>query len=463
MTDYEKFIENKTHLGGMHGFDPIWMPDDNFDFQTEISTWNIRKGRSATFADCGMGKSRMLLTFAENVVRHTNKPVLVITPIAVGFQMIQEAEKIGVNAERCTDGKFSSKIVVTNYERLHYFDRNDFIGCVCDESSILKNFDGVTKLQVTEFMKKMPYRLLCTATAAPNDYIELGTSSEALGELGYIDMLKMFFKANNDSYAQGGSGNGARRWSHDFGGKFRFRGHAERDFWRWVCSWARALRKPSDMGFDDGNFILPELITNQHIVKARSLKDGYLLPLPARGLQEQREERSRTVDERCEHAAMIACSTKDPVVSWCHLNREGDLIEKLIPDAKQISGSDSDERKEELFKAFQSKQLRVLVTKPQVAGFGFNWQHCNHQTFFPSHSFEQWYQCIRRSWRFGQKNPVTIDVIATEGESDVLQNLKRKEIAAMEMFDNLVSLMNNELKLQKNNKQKSKGNLPTWM
>jgi hypothetical protein len=361
-----------------------------------------------------------------------------------------------MEAMHCRDGKHggTAQIVVTNYERLHYFNREDFAGTVCDESSILKNFDGATKAAVTDFMRKQPYRLLCTATAAPNDFIELGTSSEALGHLGFSDMLGRFFKKHGTTMS---------RSQEHRSGVYRFRGHAERDFWRWVCSWARAVRKPSDLGYDDGALKLPDLVTRDHIIEASEQLDGMLFTMPAVGLQEQRQERSRTIRERCEMASQIVSHTGKPAVQWCHLNSEGDLLEKLTADAVQISGKDSDDRKEEVLNAFADGQIRVLVSKPVLTGFGLNWQHCDHQTFFPSHSFEQYYQAVRRSWRYGQKNTVTIDLISSEGESGVLKNLQRKALAAERMFENLVGLMNQELEIEKKVRIRNEITKPNWI
>src|ERR1017187_9837988 len=269
---YEKFLSDKTQLSGDFGFTPSFLPDCLFDFQKALTEWAVKKGRGAIFADCGLGKTLIQLVWAENIVRESNRPVLILTPLAVGHQTVKEAAKFGIEAMRSSDGKFpdGARIIVTNYERLHYFKAEDFSGVVCDESSILKNFDGTTRAAITEFMRTRKYRLLCTATAAPNDYVELGTSSEAVGELGHIDMLQRFFKANDDTFAQGGGASGRTRWSgsKSFGGKFRFRGHAERAFWRWICSCPRAIRNPSDLGFNDAKFKLPKLETRQHVVKA---------------------------------------------------------------------------------------------------------------------------------------------------------------------------------------------------
>jgi len=453
--NYTDFINQKTHLTGQFGFDLIWMPDELFGFQRYLTEWTIRKGRGAVFADCGLGKTPMQLTVAQNVHLKTGKRVLLATPLAVGPQTVKESSKFGIYAERSKDGKLTdAPITITNYERLHLFNSDDFIGMVCDESSILKNVDGKTKALVTDFMRKMPYRFLYTATAAPNDFIELGTSSEALGELGYMDMLSKFFKKNEATVS---------RKDENRSGLYRFRGHSERDFWRWVCSWSRAVRRPSDLGFEDAGFDLPELTTRQHTVQSRTANPEFLFDMPAVGLAEQRAERSRTCQERCEMAAEISNGTDDAVVSWCYLNREGDLLTKMIKDAVQVSGDDSDDRKEEVFEAFASGQLKKLVTKPLIASSGLNWQHCNRQTFFPSHSFEQWYQSIRRSWRFGQTRPVTVDIITSEGEANVLANLQRKAEAAERMFANLVHLMNNELAIQKTEYNSQPTEIPQWL
>jgi hypothetical protein len=462
--DYKSFLIGKSQIDNNSGFKPIWMPEMLFPFQRKLEEWAIIKGRGAILAECGLGKTPLQLTWAENVVRHTNGRVLVLTPLAVAPQTVREGAKFGIECTHSRSGELPSKIVVTNYQQLHKFNPSDFVGVVADESGILKNFDGKTKAEVTDFMRKLPYRLLCTATPAPNDYIELGTSSEALGDLGYIDMLKMFFKANDNSYAQGGGGNGARRFSKDpFGGKFRFRGHAEKSFWRWVCSWARAVRQPSDLGFTNEGFQLPELSTIEHVVKSIIPRDDVLFDLPAVGLQEQRAERRRTLRERCELAASLVVNTKKPAVAWCHLNDEGKLLEELIPNSVEVDGADADEFKEETFEAFASGQIRVIVSKPIIAGFGLNWQHCAHQTFFPSHSFEQLYQAIRRSWRYGQKNPVRIDMIASEGERGVLENVNRKAIAAEAMFAQLVSLINNELKIEQFEQHTKAELVPDWI
>lgn len=451
MSSYADFIRQKSQLGGNHGFDPGFMPDFLFDFQHHLVEWAVRKGRAAIFADCGMGKTPMQLVWAQNVVERENKPVLVMAPLSVSQQTVEEADKFQIDAKRVMDGKHSgSRVIVTNYERLHYFDPNDFAGIVCDESSIIKNFDGTRKTEITEFMKKAKYRLLCTATAAPNDYIELGTSSEALGYLGYMDMLTQFFKNDEDSLHPA-----------FIGSKWRFKGHAERDFWRWMASWARACRKPSDLGFDDRHFILPPLIETEHVSDS-PIPEGWMFHTPAGDLAAQRDDTRATTQVRCEDAASWLAG-QDTGIAWCHLNAEADLLEELIPGAVQVSGSDKDERKEEVFSAFRHGQITKLVTKPKIAAFGMNWQHCDSMVYFASHSFEQYYQAVRRCWRFGQKKPVNVRLVTSSRQTGVLGNLQRKSSACDVMFNQLVAEMNNAISMDRMQKFTKSEDMPAWL
>ena len=454
MSGYAAFLERKGQLAGEYGFAPSWMPTLLFPFQVQLVEWALRQGRGAIFADCGLGKTLMQLTWAENVMRKTGKPVLIVTPLAVGEQTLEEAGKIGLEIRRSKDGTPHPGITVTNYERLHHFAPEDFAGTVCDESSAIKSFDGTRRALVTRFLSKQPYRLLCTATAAPNDYIELGTSSEALGYFGHMDMLSRFFKNDQNT------SNVNRLWT---GATWRFKGHAETHFWRWVCSWARALRRPSDLGCDDAQFLLPPLVEREHPVEARTLADGMLFSLPAQGLWEEREEARRTIAERCEQVAALVNGTGQPAVVWCHLNAEGDLLERLIPEARQIAGSDTDDNKEEAFHAFRHGQARVLITKPKIGAWGLNWQHCAHMTFFPSHSFESYYQAVRRCWRFGQMRPVVVDIVTTEGGHRVMVNLQRKAAQADRMFSALVAEMHAALSLSRIAQFQIPEEIPAWL
>jgi hypothetical protein len=435
-TAYADFLADRAQLQSDGGFEPTAMPAHLFGFQRALVEWTVRKGRGAIFADCGLGKTPMELTWAQNVLERTGKPVLLLTPLAVGFQIVAEAEKFGHDAAMSRNGRVSAEITVTNYEQLGKFAHEDFGGVVCDESSAIKSFEGETRAQVTEFMRRIPYRLLGTATAAPNDYMELGTSSEALGVLGHMDMLTRFFVNDNrtattrSSFAATGRSAG-----------FRLKGHAGAPFWRWVSSWARAIRKPSDYGFSDEGFVLPELREIETLIEARTSRADTLFDMPAVGLQEEREELRRTLDERCEAAAALL-EHADTAVAWCHLNDESARLTSLIDGAIEVTGSDSPEAKEEKLAAFTRGEIRVLVTKPSIGAWGLNWQHCNRMTYFPTHSFEQYYQAVRRSWRFGQQRPVTVDLVTSEGGRNMLASLQRKGQQADRLFTELVAHMN---------------------
>jgi hypothetical protein len=482
--NYSAFLDRKRHVSGNSGFAPSFMPSWLFDFQAALVDWATRKGRAAIFADCGLGKTPMQLAWAQNVVERTNRPVLVLTPLAVGPQTVAEGAKFGIKCVRSRDGLFAdgARIVVTNYERLHFFKPEDFAGVVCDESSILKHFSGATQKQVTRFLLKVPYRLLCTATAAPNDYIEIGTSSEALGELGYTDMLSRFFRQDDkvphrleqikQLKADAASQIAALRQPNHFGklsfrvsqqiGQWRLKGHAITPFWQWVASWARACRKPSDLGFDDGAFQLPELIERDHVVVPQRPRDGMLFTLPAVGLKEERDERRRTLDERCALVADLVRHER-PFVVWCHLNVEGDALERALPACRQVKGSDSDESKEDAYRAFANGDIRGLVIKPKIGAWGLNWQHCAHVVTFASHSYEQYYQSVRRCWRFGQTAPVTVDIISTEGERHVRENMSRKAEASARMFAELVTHMNTASRIVRTRTDVAQMEIPAWV
>ena len=453
---YAAFLEGKAQAGALHGFEPSWLPDFLFGFQRALVDWATRMGRSAMFADCGLGKTPMQLVWAENVVRETNRSVLILTPLAVAQQTVREGAKFGIECRRSAGLlQPGAHVVVTNYEKLQHFRPEDFAGVVCDESSAIKAFDGKRRAEVTEFMRTVSYRLLCTATAAPNDYIELGTASEALGEMGQMDMMNRWFKNDlNNSFTGRMHGQVA---------KWRFKGHAEAAFWKWVCSWARACRKPSDLGFEDDGFILPALTEREHVVETRTAAPGMLFALPASNMWEEREERRRTLAERCEMAAQLVADTKQPAVVWCHLNAEGERLASLIKDGREVSGASSDEEKEEAYEAFASGQLRVLIIKPKIGAWGLNWQHCAHVVTFASHSYEQYYQAVRRCWRFGQKRQVVVDLVATEGERGVKDNLRRKSEAADRMFTELVAHMNDAMRLDRGARYEKQVGVPAWL
>lgn len=455
-TSYSEFLASKAQLPGGTGFEPADLPEHLFPFQQDLVTWATRQGRAAIFADCGLGKTAQQLAWADQVHRHTGKPVLVITPLAVSAQTVAEASKFGSDAATSRDGTITAPITVTNYERLEHFAPDRFGGVVCDESSAIKSFDGARRAMVTEFMRTIPYRLLCTATAAPNDYTELGTSSEALGHLGHMDMLSRFF-TNRERSAKAIGG----RWRARGADQWRLKGHAEDAFWRWVTSWARAVRRPSDLGFDDTGFELPALDLREHIVSALIPQEGALLDVPAVGLAEEREEARRTFAERCEKAAEILADAA-PGVAWCQLNDESSLLARLIDGAVEITGSDSLDAKEEKLAAFTRGEIRVLVTKPSIGAWGLNWQHCHRMTYFPSHSYEQMYQAIRRCLRFGQQHPVQVDLVTTDGGRAVLANLQRKADQADRMFDALTSHMRTALAIERTENYPLAVEVPSW-
>jgi hypothetical protein len=436
MKDYEKFLESKRHLLGNFGFEPNYIPDIAFDFQKHIIEKAIRKGRVGVFADTGLGKTLIQLSIAKNIIQHTNKKVLILTPLAVAFQFILEAEKLGIDdIEYSKDGKHTKKIVVCNYERLHYFKENEFEGVILDESSILKNFDGKIKNQITAFVKKIPYRFLSTATPSPNDFIELGTSSEALGYMGYMDMLGKFFKNNQNSVDSN---------NRNIGEKFYLKPHAEKDFFAWVNQWSIMCKMPSDLGFSNDRYILPELNVNKHIVENQSLFDSdgqvsMFVPI-AKSMTEVRHEQKQTEEKRCEKAIELASGKTS--VYWCNTNNESKIIKDSDSEAVEIIGSQSIDKKEEILLAFANGEIKRLITKAKMTSMGLNWQHCNHSVFFPTWSYEQYYQAIRRFWRFGQKNDVTIDMVISDGQTRVLEALQQKTKKAIELHKNLTENVN---------------------
>lgn len=434
--NYIDFLNNKKHLLGSFGFEPKWYPDIAFDFQKKIIEDSVLKGRRANFLDTGLGKTLINLSISYNTVLHTNQKVLILTPLAVAFQFILEAEKLGIDdIEYSKNGKHTKKIVICNYERLHLFNPNDFISVHLDESSILKNFDGKIKEQVTAFIKKVKYRQLFTATPSPNDFTELGTSSEVLGYMGYMDMLGKFFKTNQNSVDSN---------NRNIGEKFYLKPHAERDFFSWVNQWAVMVKMPSDLGFSNDRYNLPELITNKHVVKNQSLIDingqiQMFTPM-AKSMTEVRHEQKQTESKRCEKAIELASGKTS--VYWCNTNNESSILRNLDKESVEIIGSQTIEKKEEILLAFANGEIKRLITKAKMTGMGLNWQHCNHSVFFPTWSYEQYYQAIRRFWRFGQNNNVVIDMVISDGQTRVIEALEQKTQKAIQLYENLVKNVN---------------------
>jgi SNF2 family DNA or RNA helicase len=447
--NYQEFLEQKKHSIGNFGFKANYIPDIAFDFQKHVIEKATLKGRSAIFLDTGLGKTLVQLSLAKNIINHTNKKVLILTPLAVAFQFILEAEKLGIDdIEYSKDGKHTKKIVVCNYERLHYFNEKDFEGVILDESSILKNFDGKIKQEVTSFVKKIPFRFLSTATPSPNDFIELGTSSEALGYMGYMDMLGKFFKQNN---------NAIDSTNRNIGEKFYLKPHAEKDFFAWVNQWSIMAKMPSDLGFSNDRYNLPELIVNKHIVTNDSQIsiDGQLqmFNIVAKNFNEIRYEQKQTEEKRCEKAIELAKNKTS--VYWCNTNNESSILKSSDKNAIEIIGSQSIDKKEEILLAFANGEIERLITKAKMTSMGLNWQHCNHSVFFPTWSYEQYYQAIRRFWRFGQTKDVTIDMVISDGQTRVLEALEQKTQKAIQLHRNLTENVNRsfEHKTKEFNKQ----------
>lgn len=425
--DYQDFLKRKTLIAPAVGIS-VDKEDINpqlFDFQRDIVRWALRKGRAAIFAGCGLGKTPMQLEWARHVHNQTHGDVLILAPLAVASQTVQEGRKFGIKVHLCRkQADIKPGINITNYEMLQHFDPGAFVGIVLDESSILKAYDGKTRTEIINAFKATPFRLACTATPAPNDHMELGNHSEFLGVMTRSEMLSMFFV-------------------HDGGNtsKWRLKGHAVERFWEWVASWAVMLQKPSDLGYDDGDFVLPELRIHQITLNLGKPAEGELFPVVAETLQERQKVRNSTVPERAAKCAEIANQLDEPMIAWCNLNGESEELTKRIYGAVEIRGSHTPEQKEERMRGFTQGEFLKLVTKPSIAGFGMNWQHCSKMAFVGlSDSFEEYYQAVRRCWRFGQKNPVDIYVITADTEGAVVENIKRKEADFEAMLAGMISV-----------------------
>lgn len=429
--DYESFVAEKLSRAPSTGLAEVpELHSSLFPFQRDLVTWALRRGRAAVFADCGLGKSRIEAQWAKCVAEYTNRRVLILTPLAVAPQMVREARTIGLDAVYLREpSETEGRVVVTNYERLEKFDASEFGGVVLDESSILKAFDGKTRTQLIDTFKDTPFRLAATATPAPNDHVELGNHSEFLGIKPRHEMLAEYF-------------------AHDSGNTqdWRLKGHAVQHFWDWVSSWAVAVRKPSDLEYPDDGYILPGLRIEEHVLPTddeQARAAGMLFAMPARGLDEQRAARRSSLSRRVQHvASLVTSEPNEPWLVWCELNDEGDALTSAIPGAIQVKGSDTPEHKEKTLLDFADGKVPVLVSKPSLAGFGMNFQVCARVAFVGvTHSFEQFFQAVRRCHRFGQKREVVVHVACSELETEVLASLRRKERDADGMLASMVEAM----------------------
>lgn len=429
MDAYQEFLARKRIVDPMTGIPgTVDLPSVLKPHQNDIVRWALRRGRAAIFAGTGLGKTLMELTWAEKVNVFTGKPTLIFAPLAVAEQHITEAEKFGISANLVSFHPDEGwGVNVSNYQKMEHFDLSKFGGVVLDESSILKSTDGKYRNRLIEECSAIPFRLAATATPAPNDFMELGNHAEFLGVMSYTDMLATFF-------------------THDGGEtqKWRLKGHAETEFWKWMASWAVMLRKPSDLGYDNDGYDLPPLTYHQHTVGveyAPSMETGLLFPMEARTMQERISARKDSVEERVALAGSLSPDDK-PFVWWCNLNSEADALTKAIPGAVNLSGSDKDDDKRRKLVDFSNGKIRVLITKPSIAGFGMNWQHCADTGFVGlNDSFEQIFQAVRRFWRFGQTKPVNVHFIAAETEGAIVANLRRKEADAERMAAAMVMHM----------------------
>ncbi len=426
---YEKFLVKKRIVDTNAGIDAKKLNKMFFPFQESITKWALRKGRAAIFADCGMGKTPMQLEYSRKANRHTKKPSLILAPLAVSKQTKREGDKFGIKVNVCRkQADIINGINITNYEMIQHFEQDEFGCIVLDESSILKGYNGKFRQEITEFAKEIPFRLGCTATPAPNDIQEIINHAEFLGIMNAKEILALFFIQD---------GNTTHKW--------RLKHHATNDFWKWMASWSVAIRKPSDIGFDDDGFILPPLNLKQIIIPAsnQDIKNGMLIPMVASTLKERRDARRNSLSKKVEICAEMVNRSKEQWLIWCDLNKESEELANAIGDAVEVKGSNDTNHKENSMMNFQNGKLRVLVTKPSIAGFGMNWQNCHNMVFVGlSDSYEKLYQATRRCWRFGQKETVNSYHIISETEGSVLKNIERKEREAKTLFDNVIKNMN---------------------
>lgn len=430
---YEDFLSKKDIVDKHSGFEPKDINVKLYDFQSAIVRWACKRGRAAIFADCGLGKTPMQLEWAHQVHLHTDQPVLILAPLAVSKQTQREGEKFNITVHICeSQDDVKNGINITNYEKLHKFDAGSFAGIVLDESSILKSYTGKFRNFIIEQFQKTPFKLACTATPAPNDFMELGNHSEFLNVFSRAEMLSLFFI--NDTADVG---------------TWRLKGHGEDKFWKWLCSWAVMLSKPSELGFDDKGFILPELNIIEHVIEFGKPLEGCLFPQKAETLNERRQARRESISDKIERIKEIV-TQDDAWLIWCDLNNESEAISEAV-NATEITGSQDNEEKESRMLGFSSGHHRIICTKPKLAGFGMNWQHCHNVIFAGlSDSYEAFYQAIRRCWRFGQKAKVNCHIITTDIEGNIVENIKRKESDALRMRREMIEHMQDITKQELN-------------
>lgn len=471
--DYEKFIKEKTRSPKSLGITDIpRLPSALKPFQRDIVTWALRQGRCAIFAGTGLGKTIQQLSWADGIRNHTGKRVLVLTPLAVAQQTVQEAKKFGISdvSYAADNGAVSSTIVVTNYDRVEKFDMDQFGGVVLDESSIIKSHDSKTRSLLTELCAHIPYKLCCTATPAPNDYVELGNHAEFLGILTAKEMLATWFIHDGSIRATNMHNHGSKPIAD-----WRLKGHAEKDFWRWISTWAVVIRHPRDIGYDEPGYDLPPLIKHQVTVPVEykaNIDTGMLFPTEASTLQEQRQASRSSISDRVAAAVKIVNAHPGRQwLIWCQLNDEASMVRDELGVAVNVQGSDDADTKAKNLLGFANGDIRILVSKPSIAGFGMNFQGCSDMIFLGlNNSFEQLFQAIRRCWRFGQTNPVNVYMIAAETEGAVVANLDAKEKAADYMLEQMAEHMKDLTKralkgaVQKAPvKHKKMMEIPTWL
>jgi hypothetical protein len=417
---YEQFVAAKLGIVQSAGIDAPLRDYGLFPHQKDLATWALRRGRAAIFADTGLGKSRMQLAWADTVARETAGDVLILAPLAVAQQTVEEGARIGVSVNHAREAdQIRPGLNITNYDRVHKFDASRFGAIALDESSIIKHHAAKTLQTLLEMFRSTPYRLACTATPSPNDWTELGNHAEFLGVCSRAEMLAEFFVHD---------GGDTQTW--------RLKGHARALFWKWVASWGAMVRSPADLGHDASEYKLPPLHVHQRIIEIAHKQEHGLVPMEAQTLTERRNARRESLVDRVRACAEIVNDSSKTWIVWCDLNDEGDALESAIPDSVQVAGCDSEEFKERTMLDFAHGKIRVLVSKPSICGFGLNFQVATNQAFVGvTDSFEKYYQAVRRSWRFGQKNAVNVYVFASNIEGAVVANLKRKEAAAKAMAD----------------------------